>query len=111
MRWRQTFMTEVMGSLQRLGLRACPVCGSGESLAMGRSPVFLVDGEAPPNDEAPARPEPNDSELTFAVRVECSTCGHLMLFNALRYRTADERILIPGPAEGEGHIERLPGPP
>ena len=111
MRWRQTFMTEVMGSLQRLGLRACPVCGSAESLTMGRSPVFLVDGEGPPDDDAPARPELNDGELTFAVRVECSTCGHLMLFNALRYRTADEKILIPGPAEGEGHLGLLPGQP
>jgi hypothetical protein len=105
MRWHQTFMTEVMGSLQRLGLRACPVCGSGEPLTMGRSPVFLVDGDMLPNDDAPARHEHNDSELSLAVRVECSTCGHLMLFNALRYRTADEKILIPEPAEGEGHIE------
>jgi hypothetical protein len=97
-------MTEVMGSIQRLGLRACPVCGSGESLSMGRSPVFLVDGETPPDEDAPARHEPNDGELTFAVRVECSTCGHLMLFNALRYRTADDKILIPGQTEGEGHF-------
>lgn len=103
MQWRPTFMTEVMGSLQRLGLRACPVCGSGESLTMGRSPVFLVDGETP-DDDAPARHEHDDGELTFAVRVECSTCGHLMLFNALRHRTADEKILIPGPAEGEGRL-------
>ena len=102
MRWRQTFMTEVMGSLQRLGLRACPVCGSGESLTMSPSPVFLVDGETPPDDDAPAQPEPDDGELTFAVRVECSTCGHLMLFNALRYRTANEKILIPGQTEGDG---------
>jgi DNA-directed RNA polymerase subunit M/transcription elongation factor TFIIS len=104
MRWRQTFMTEVMGSLQRLGLRACPVCGSDESLSMSRSPVFLVDGESPPDEDAPARDEHNDGELTFAVRVECSTCGHLMLFNALRYRTADEKILIPRQSGGEGHI-------
>jgi DNA-directed RNA polymerase subunit M/transcription elongation factor TFIIS len=111
MRWRPTFMTEVMGSIQRLGLRACPVCGSSESLTMGHSPVFLVDGETPPDDDAPARHEHDDGELTFAVRVECSTCGHLMLFNALRHRTADDKILIPGPAEGEGHIGPLPGQP
>ena len=32
--------------------------------------------------------------LTFAVRVECGTCGHVMLFNAQRYRTGDEKILM-----------------
>jgi DNA-directed RNA polymerase subunit M/transcription elongation factor TFIIS len=105
MRWRQSFMTEVMGSLQRLGLRACPVCGSGESLAMGRSPVFLVDGETHDEDAPAPHEHGDDSELTFAVRVECSTCGHLMLFNALRYRSADEKTLIPGRTEGGGHIE------
>jgi hypothetical protein len=105
MRWRQSFMTEVMGSLQRLGLRACPVCGSAESLTMGRCPVFLVDGGAPSDADAPAPYEDSDGELTFAVKVECTTCGHLMLFNALRYRTADDRILVPGRTEGEGHVD------
>ena len=105
MRWRDTFMTEIMGTLQQLGLRACPVCGSAESLTMSRSQVLLVDGAELPEADEPAPQEESHGELTFAVRVECSTCGHLMLFNALRYRTADEKILVPGHTEGEGHIE------
>ena len=38
MRWRQTFMAEVAEMLQQLGLKACPVCGSMESLDIGRFP-------------------------------------------------------------------------
>jgi hypothetical protein len=43
MRWRQAFMAEVSDTLQRLGLRACPVCGSLESLDMSPFPVFLAE--------------------------------------------------------------------
>jgi hypothetical protein len=85
MRWRPAFMAEVSETLQRLGLRACPVCGSLESLDMSHFPVFLADGRFPA--------EPG-TDLTFAVRVECDTCGHVMLFNAQRYRTGDEKILM-----------------
>jgi ribosomal protein S27AE len=92
MRWRQSFMAEVSDTLQRLGLRACPVCGSLESLDMSHFPVFLADGRSPA--------EPGD-DLTFAVRVECGTCGHVMLFNAQRYRTGDEKILMLGLTEDE----------
>jgi DNA-directed RNA polymerase subunit M/transcription elongation factor TFIIS len=104
MRWRQTFVAEVMESLQRLGLRACPVCGSAESLSMGPCPVLLVDGGIPSDADAVASREDGDGDLTFAVRVECTTCGHLMLFNAQRFRTADDKILVSGRAEGDGHV-------
>jgi hypothetical protein len=92
MRWRQAFMAEVSDTLQRLGLRACPVCGSQESLDMSPFPVFLADGRFPAE---------TGTDLTFAVRVECGTCGHVMLFNAQRYRTGDEKILMLGLAEDE----------
>jgi hypothetical protein len=46
-------MAEVFRALEQLGLRACPVCGSAESLR----------------------------------------CGHLLLFNAQRFRTGDEKIM------------------
>ena len=49
---------------------------------MSDFPVFLADGRSPAEPGA---------DLTFAVRVECGTCGHVMLFNAQRYRTGDER--------------------
>jgi hypothetical protein len=99
MRWRQTFMAEVSASLQQLGLRACPVCGSAESLSMGRCPVLLVDAGFPADeDDFPLR-EDRDGDLTFAVRVECTTCGHLMLFNSERYRTGDEKIMVRGLTE------------
>ena len=78
-------MAEVSETLQRLGLRACPVCGSVESLDMSEFPVFLADGRFPAEPGA---------DLTFAVQIECGTCGHVMLFNALRYRTGDEKILM-----------------
>jgi hypothetical protein len=85
-------MAEVSETLQRLGLRACPVCGSLESLDMSHFPVFLADGRFPA--------EPG-TDLIFAVRVECDTCGHVMLFNSQRYRIGDEKILMLGLNEDE----------
>jgi hypothetical protein len=84
-------MAEVFESLLRLGLGACPVCGSTESLSMSPYPAILVDGEFPLDPDA--LPEQDGGDLTFAVRVECTTCGHLMLFNAQRYRTGDAKII------------------
>jgi DNA-directed RNA polymerase subunit M/transcription elongation factor TFIIS len=92
MRWRQTFMAEVFESLRLLGLRACPVCGSAESLNMSPFPVVLIEGDFPSEAETLASGQER-GDLTFAVRVECGTCGHLMLFNAQRFRTGDEKII------------------
>jgi hypothetical protein len=100
MRWCQTFMAEVSESLLQLGMRACPVCGSTESLGMSPFPVLLVDGEIPDADDLPLG-EDRDGDLTLAIRVECITCGHLMLFNAERYRTGGDKIIVAGLAMEE----------
>jgi DNA-directed RNA polymerase subunit M/transcription elongation factor TFIIS len=92
MRWRGTFLTEVFESLQQLGLRTCPACGSAESLSMSPFPVVLFDGDFPSEAEALNSGEER-GDLTLSVRVECGTCGHLMLFNAQRFRTGDEKII------------------
>ena len=94
MRWRQSFIAEVSEALQQLGLRACPVCGSAAGLGIACSPVFLLTGGPPPAGDNPALGEDRDYDLTFAVQIECTGCGHLMLFNANRYRTEDEQILV-----------------
>jgi len=100
MRWRKAFMAEVSEALQQLGLQACPVCGSEDSLGMGCFPVLLVDVGALPDDDAFSPPEDNrDGDMTFVVRVECTTCGHLMLFNSERYRSGDEKIMVRGLTE------------
>ena len=89
MRWHEAFMTEVARALHQLGMTECPVCGSARSLAMSPFPVLLADaGFADPEDPRAG------GDLTFAVRVECATCGHLLLFNAQKYRTGDEKILV-----------------
>jgi hypothetical protein len=104
MRWRQSFIAEVSQALQQLGLRACPICGSADTLGIGRFPAFLLDGgPAPDRDDLPLG-EDHDYDLTFAVRIECSVCGHLMLFNAQKYRTGDEQILVRDRAEEEGQL-------
>jgi hypothetical protein len=94
MRWRPTFMAEVTTTLQQLGLKTCPVCGSAKPLDMSCFPVLLVDGRFPPAVDVLAPGEHPGGDLTFAVRLECPTCGHLMLFDAQRYRTGDEKILV-----------------
>ena len=104
MRWRQSFIAEVSQALQQLGLRACPICGSADALGIGRFPVFLLDGgPAPDRDDLPLG-EDDDYDLTLAVRIECIACGHLMLFNAQKYRTGDEQILVRDRAEEEGQL-------
>ena len=102
MRWRQSFIAEVSQALQQLGLRACPVCGSADALGVGRFPVFVLDGGPRPDSDDPSLGE--DHDLTFAVRIECTACGHLMLFNAQKYRTGDEPILVRERADEEGQL-------
>ena len=99
MRWRPTFMAEVSRTLQQLGLKTCPVCGSAESLEMGCFPVLLMDGRFPAVTDSLPFGEDYGENLTFAVQLECLACGHLMLFNAQRYRTGDEKILMENLAE------------
>ena len=99
MRWRQSFIAEVSQALQQLGLRACPICGSADALGIGRFPAFLLDGRPPPDVDDLRLGENHDYDLTFAVRIECTVCGHLMLFNTQKYRTGDEPILLPGAEE------------
>jgi hypothetical protein len=103
-RWRQAFIAEVSQALQQLGLRACPICGSADALGIGRFPAFLLDGGPPPDGDDPPLGQDHDYDLTFAVRIECAVCGYLMLFNAQKYRTGDEQILVRERAEQEGQL-------
>ena len=102
MRWCPSFLAEVSQSLRQLGLTACPVCGLADSLGVGHLPVLLVDGGFPPRTDDNSLGEDRDGDLTFSVRIECNACGYLMLFNAQRFRTADEKILLPEGTEQEG---------
>jgi hypothetical protein len=93
MRWRVNFVAEVSHSLRQLGLQNCPVCGLTNSLSVGHLPTLLIDGGFPPGTGDHCVEKYSDDDLTFAIRIECGTCGYLMLFNAQRFRTADEKII------------------
>ena len=101
MRWRESFLAEVSHSLRQLGLTACPVCGLADSAGISPWPVLLVDGGVPPCPDEHPLGEDCGGDLTFAVRIECAACGYLMLFNALRFRTAHEKIIVPEGTEGD----------
>jgi hypothetical protein len=98
-------MVEVAQSLQLLGLKACPVCGLGDSLCASHLPVLLVDGGFPPCIDDHPLAEERNGDLTFALRIECTACGYLMLFNAERFRTADDKIIVPEGLETGGQLE------
>ena len=100
MRWRKPFIVEVVGTLQNFGVRACPLCGSAE-LGIGRRPVLLVDGAFPPKVGGLPLEADHDRHVDFAVEIECTTCGHIMLFNAERYRTGGEAIMVAGLTDEE----------
>ena len=86
-------MTEVARMLHQLGMGVCPVCGSARSLAVSPFPVLLADAGFPDAEDSISGGDCG-GDLTFAIRVECATCGHLTLYNAQKYRTADETILV-----------------
>jgi hypothetical protein len=106
MRWRKSFMAEVSQTLQHLGLKACPVCGSADSLNIRRFPVILVDAGFPLDAAASPHGGSNAGDMIFALRIECDTCGHMMLFNSERYRGGDEKIMVLGLAEEESHVRK-----
>jgi hypothetical protein len=73
---------------------ACPVCDLADSLSPSHLPTLLVDGGSPPRINDDSLAEERDGDLTFALRIECTACGYLMLFNAERFRTADDKIIV-----------------
>jgi ssDNA-binding Zn-finger/Zn-ribbon topoisomerase 1 len=96
-----SFMAEVAKSVQHLGVKTCPVCGSEEGLSIGRRPVLIVDGEFPSSVGGTPLEADRDRLVTYAVQIECTTCGYLMHFNSERYRRGDEQTLVLGEVEGE----------
>jgi hypothetical protein len=105
-RWRKTFLAEVVERLGNLGFKGCPVCdASTDSMVVHRLPVLLVCGEFPPT--MGGRPlaiplaEDPDRQMDFAIRIECRLCGHIMLFNAEQYRHGDERNIVVGLTDKE----------
>lgn len=93
MRWRQAFMFEVLVALRQLGMQACPVCRSTDTLSVSPFPTIISEAKASPGTDGLLSWEEPGIDVTFAVRVECTTCGYLMLFNSRQYRTAEEKIL------------------
>ncbi len=104
MRWRESFLAEVSRSLRQLGLKSCPVCGLVDSLDVGHLPVLLFDGGFLRRIVDHPSVGDCDGDLTFAVRIECTACGYLMLFNAQRFRTANEKIIVQEEIDEEGQF-------
>jgi Zn ribbon nucleic-acid-binding protein len=86
-------MAEVFERLRQLGLAACPGCGSTNSLNMSPIPALLAKSGVPSEGNGLHLGPDHKDDVTFAIKVECTNCGHWMLFNAARYRTVDETII------------------
>lgn len=96
MRWRKTFLAEITEKVSQLGLTSCPVCRS-ETLFVNRWPVMMEIG-ALHNGKNEGDEEHN---ILFMVGIECSVCGHVMLFNSERFRSGDTKVLVRGLTEAE----------
>ena len=64
----------------------------------------MVEGGPPPDREDPLIREDHDYDVTFAVRIECTACGHLMLFSSQKFRTEYEPILVRDRAEEQDQL-------
>jgi hypothetical protein len=104
MRWHHSFLATVGQRLQQLGVRACPVCGRADSLRVSPFPVLVTDAGPVPGAAAGA---PEDlGGITVAVEAECAACGHWMLFDSLKFRTGQDRIMLfEVDEEEQGHPE------
>ena len=94
MRWHHGFLAVVGHRLRQLGLRACPVCGRADSLRVSPFPVLVTDAGPVPGAAARAGAPEHLGSITVAVQAECAACGHWMLFNSLKFRTGQERIML-----------------
>jgi hypothetical protein len=94
MRWHHSFLATVGQRLQECGVRACPVCGRGDSLRVSPFPVLVTDAGPGPAAAAGAGVPEHMGGITVAVQAECAACGHWMLFNSLKFRTGQERIML-----------------
>ena len=103
MRWHHSFMAAAGRGLQELGLLACPVCGQADSLRVSPFPVLLTDDGPIPGVAAPAPAQEHFDYVTAAVKAECAACGHWMLFDTLKFRTGQERIMLFEMDEEEQH--------
>src|ERR1700741_4374863 len=94
MRWHRSFLAAVGQRLQQLGLRACPGGGREASRPLSPFPVLLADAGPAPGPAAPAPLQEHFDDITAAVKAECAVCGHWMLFDSLKFRTGQERIML-----------------
>src|ERR1700745_2403990 len=94
MRWHRSFLAAVGQRLQQLGLRACPGCGRADSLRVLPFPASVAGPGLCPAPAAPAPLQEHFDDITAAVKAECAVCGHWMLFDSLKFRTGQERIML-----------------
>jgi hypothetical protein len=106
MRWHHSFLATVGQRLQEFGMRACPVCGRGDSLRVSPFPVLVTDAGPVPGAAAGTGAREHLGDITVAVQAECAGCGHWMLFDSLKFRTGQDRItLFEVDEEEPGHPE------
>jgi hypothetical protein len=89
MRWHHSFLAAVGQRLRQLGLRACPVCGLADSLR-----VSPFSGAVDRCRACPRPGQEQSDDITVAVKAECAACGHWMLFDSVKFRTGQERIML-----------------
>ena len=87
-------MRSLSERLQQLGLECCPVCNSTQ-LEVDRRPAIVQLGAIEPLGQASSP----DADIVYALRVVCTLCGHMLLFDSEQHHHGDEPVLIEGPDE------------
>lgn len=90
-RFRKKIRREISDRIVAFGLTECPVC-NGTTLSVSPYPVMVSYGgihyeKGDPRHDA-------EANVNYMLKVECSICGYVMLFNSEQHRGPDEKTLV-----------------
>lgn len=89
MKWARPVLEEMTTRIAQMGLDHCSVCGTG-TLGVLERPIVANMGGIPGG-----KSEDSGTNILFWIGVECSVCGHVMLFESQQHISGSTPALEP----------------